>query len=549
MTENTFQGKQKLLIIGIDGATYDIIGPLIEGGELPILRSLSKAGSSTELLSTVHPMSPQAWTSFHTGVKPWKHRILDFSSLDIRRPFSPTTWDDIRVASIVELLDRAGIRTIWNNLVGTYPFPKLQNGIILGGRMTPKGSLIHPERLQRIVEQVFPEGYEVHIDLSSLAVNGKVSESALLSKLLVHTEHQARLTEFLMKTQPWDLCFVMFDSTDIGQHVFWRYLDHRHPNYDIGASDMLKNAIATLFREVDKSIGRLLQSAPENTNVVVLSDHGFVPLYATVNLNGFLAHAGYTRPMYRYHPRRVLRGACARLRPKRQRSRPIYKNLAIKWRETSVYAHGYMGNIFVNLKGREPEGCISPRDYENIIQGVIEDLHRWKNPVTGKPMIRAVHRSPVTITQQYCLRGIPDLVIEWFDYRYAGIHPGSYDTDFENGSPWFSYDFSRNADHALEGILICAGPHFEPSSNKPDWHRVSIFDVTPLIMAIMGLSLPNHFDGTIPSNLLRLDISEVKGQPKRLERPDVSLPGDEGKYGSDELSEIADRLRALGYLE
>jgi len=68
-------------------------------------------------------------------------------------------------------------------------------------------------------------------------------------------------------------------------------------------------------------------------------------------------------------------------------------------------------------------------------------------------------------------------------------------------------------------------------------------------MAVMGLSLPDHFDGTIPPNLLRLDISEMKGRPKRFERPDVSLPGDEEKYGSDELSEIADRLRALGYLE
>jgi predicted AlkP superfamily phosphohydrolase/phosphomutase len=543
------QGKPKLLIIGIDGATFTIIDPLIEAGKLPNLDRLIESGSKIKLVSTVHPMSPQAWTSFHTGVNPWKHGILDFFTLDITRPYTPNTWNDIRAVSMVELLDRAGIRTIWNNLLVTYPYPKLRNGIIAGGRMAPRRSLIYPDHLQRDVESLFPGGYEVHIDLSSVAKNGKVSETALLSKLLVHTEHQSRLTEYLMRTRPWDLCFVMFDATDIGQHVFWRYLDDKHPHYETSAPDLLRNAIATLFQEADKFIGRLLEAAPKDTYVLVLSDHGFTPLYATVNLNGFLARAGYTRPMRRYHPRRALRGISARIQPNVRRSRPTYKNLNIIWKKTSAYAHGYMGNIFVNLKGREPEGCVHPQDYEKTLRKVIGDLYRWRNPETGEPMVRAVHRSPISMTQQHCLRGMPDLVIEWFDYRYAGIHPGSFNSDFESGSPCYSHNIPRSADHSLEGILICAGPHFGSSSSKTESCRVSIFDVTPIIMKIMGLSLPDHFDGTVPKELLRLEGGEIESQPERLQGPDASFAIDEENYCSDELSEIADRLRGLGYLE
>ncbi|MCK5553042.1 MAG: hypothetical protein KAJ09_07855, partial [Deltaproteobacteria bacterium] len=250
-----------------------------------------------------------------------------------------------------------------------------------------------------------------------------------------------------------------------------------------------------------------------------------------------------------YHPKRVLRGVISRLHPDARRLWPIYRKLNIKWKKTSVYANGYMGNIFVNLRGREPEGCVHPQDYEKILRKVIDDLHRWKNPLTGEPMVRAVHRSPISITQQHFLRGVPDLVIEWFDYRYAGIHPGSFDSDFERGSPCYSHNIPRSADHSLEGILICTGPHFESSSSKTDSCRASIFDVTPLIMKITGLSLPDHFDGTVPKELLRTGTGELERQAERSQGPDVSFPTDEEDYSPDELSEIADRLRGLGYLE
>ena len=153
MTSQSSQGNMKVLVIGIDGATHSIIDSLIESGLLPNLRRLRATGSSGRLLSTVHPMSPQAWTSFHTGVNPWKHGILDFFTLDIARPYTPNTWNDIRAVSVVELLDRAGIRTIWNNLLVTYPFPKLRNGIIAGGRMAPKRSL--GNRDQWPIERIF----------------------------------------------------------------------------------------------------------------------------------------------------------------------------------------------------------------------------------------------------------------------------------------------------------------------------------------------------------------------------------------------------------
>ncbi len=433
MASSRNRGKQRLIIVGIDGATCTVIEPLVKAGKLPNLGKLIESGSMVKLLSTIHPMSPQAWTSFHTGVSPWKHGVFGFLSLDIGQPVSLLRWRDIQVISMVEMLDRAGICTIWNNLVGAYPFPKLRNGIVAGGRMTPsKADLIYPEKLQDDLQRLFPSGY-ARISLEALVEDGEISETGLLSRLLVHTEHQTRLTTHLMKSHPWDLCFVMFDATDIGQHTFWRYFDVKHPSYSPNAPDVLKRAITTIFRRIDDSIGELIQVAPENTNVMILSDHGFVPLCATVNLNGFLARAGYTVPVRsidRYSPSTLVRGISSRLgrslpNGNDQELEPIYQSRKIKWKKTSVYTHGYMGNLFVNLKGREPEGCIFPKDYEKVLQRVIEDLYRWKNPVTGDPLVRTAHRSPASIMHQHHLRGVPDLILEWFDYRYAGIHPGA----------------------------------------------------------------------------------------------------------------------------
>jgi len=408
--------------------------------------------------------------------------------------------------------------------------------------------VIYPEQLQKIVKQIFPQGYRAHIDLTSLVVDGKISEMTVFSELLAHTDHLARLTEYLMTTQPWDLCFVAFEATDIGQHIFWRYLDDKHPNHDAAAPTILKQAIAAIYQRVDEFIGRLLQAAPEDTNVIVLSDHGFCPLFGTINLNGFLVRAGYTVPMpsIRRVARWILSGL-EQIQRKDRRWRPMYYSLEIDWKKTTVYAHGYMGNLFVNLRGREPKGRISPIDYEKILKAVIDDLHQWKNPVTNQPMVRAVHRSPLPIAQQYCLRGVPDLVIEWFDYRYAGIHPGSYERDFEARSPQFAYNLLRSADHNLEGMLICTGPDFEPSWSNPEAHEVSICDMPSLTMAVMELACPDHFDGTVPLGLLRSEIADKKSRTERLERQDVS--SSQLDYTPNELLEIADRLKSLGYLE
>ena len=144
----------KVLVIGLDGATFDIILPWIKQGKLPNFEKLISEGSYGNLTSTLPTVSPVAWTSFATGVNPGKHGIFGFLT-DYES--TPVTRIDIKSKTFWEIASENGKRVIIMNVPMTYP-PEEINGIIISGYESPEEEIFtYPENL---TEELIAKGYK-----------------------------------------------------------------------------------------------------------------------------------------------------------------------------------------------------------------------------------------------------------------------------------------------------------------------------------------------------------------------------------------------------
>ena len=200
---------QRVLIIGLDGGTFDLIQPWARQGYLPNLRRLLEEGTSTELLSTFPPVTSPAWPSFMTGMNPGKHSVFDFirarsTGYDMVNSTSiqqPTLWDH---------LSAAGFRVGVMNVPVTYP-PRPINGFIITGLLSPnQGNICYPPDLIRRYEPslgrywVTPE------------VQYKRSDpEPFLAELRAITETHGRYAQALLEGEAWDVLMVVFGATDI----------------------------------------------------------------------------------------------------------------------------------------------------------------------------------------------------------------------------------------------------------------------------------------------------------------------------------------------
>ena len=132
-------GKKKMLIIGWDGATFDMIKPLVEQGQMPNIASLMQNGVWGPLESTLPPLTPVAWTSISTGVNPGKHGIFDALTYDHeKRKLSFVNASMRKVKPLWSILSEMNRTVGVMNVPVTYP-PEEVNGFVISGMFTPQG--------------------------------------------------------------------------------------------------------------------------------------------------------------------------------------------------------------------------------------------------------------------------------------------------------------------------------------------------------------------------------------------------------------------------
>lgn len=490
----------RVLIIGLDGASIHLVRPWAEQGELPALSALMARGCWGVLASTIHPITPQAWTTFMTGVNAGEHGVFGFTA---RKPGSYESQlvnaSSIRSPTIWRHLSDAGLRSGVIAVPFTYP-PEPVSGFMLSGFDAPasdRRAFSPPELYDEIAREIGP--YLLH---ETFPVGKRFDPDSYAADLERSILNRTEISLYLMARRPTHLFMVVFTSTDHVQHLFWRHMERGE-----GQAGRL---ILDTYRKVDEMIGRLVAAAGPQTNVIVMSDHGAGPLRGVFYLDqwledhGFLTRhssgmAGSARGLRSALKRALPPGARTYLRSRfpglRQRVRSLGEFSGVDWPRTRAYSEGMYGNIFVNLKGREPEGIVAPGgECDRLLDQISRELLNLRDPESGEPLVSRVFRKEELYSGPHVTLA-PDLIIGWRDYAYFSKKQAE-----RRGQGWFgdelrieASDYPHTGTHRLEGTLIMAGPAFRGGGRV----SASLVDIAPTVLHLLDQPVPEHMEGRV----------------------------------------------------
>jgi len=554
----------KTLVIGLDGATFRVLDPLIEQGRLPHISGLIREGVRGRLLSTVPPISPTAWTSLVTGKDPGKHGIYNFT-----HPAANSYCMDLvnsfhrKAQPIWMILGEAGKKVGVMNVPVTYP-PDKVNGFLISGMYGPAVDAggTYPEALYREIGKEL--NLRTHAAEDSLFTSLNYSNAdQTLKNIDQMVEGRAKAFKYLMKRYPADFFMLVFAAPDWIQHFFWHCMDSRHPRYDEKNAASYRNVIYKLYEKMDSVIGELLREIEEETAVVVVSDHGMGPLdnlvpYLNLNdwlrENGFLAFNGRRGNKVIFNAyqavRPLLRGILSpgmRSAAKKVKFRMYFS--FIDWENTYAYVSFEERRSFwirINLKNREPNGIVEPKDYDRTREILIKKLKGLRHPSSGEEIVEKVYKKE-ELYHGHTLDSAPDLIIQWKEKAFFLEGSGKEAPPKEAKRAFRPRNFSlpKSGDHRAEGVFIIKGPNIHKDKNIGN---INIVDIAPTILYLMGQPIPADMDG----RLLREVFSEsfINRNPAAyVEKKGAEDESGTYTYSGKELEKTKERLRSLGYLE
>jgi predicted AlkP superfamily phosphohydrolase/phosphomutase len=547
--------SRKVAVIGLDGATFDLILPWVESGDLPNFRRLLAQSAFGPLRSTIHPLSPQAWSTFATGKNAGKHGIFDFL---VKQPgtyqFALTHGGYRQEASLWRLLSQADKRVIVVNVPFTYP-PEPVNGVMISGFDAPRAdeTFCYPfdiyERLKAAVgeyylHEMYPVGYR-------MAEYEKVLQKEI--------ENRARVTQYFLEQYEWDFYMIVMIAVDSAQHLFWAEMEHSESPF--------QHLIRHVYQAADTAVGEIWSMLGDEVTLIIMSDHGAGPIGKTVHLNEWLyqhhwlvydeqpaavgrrlvsrwVNAGRVT-LKRHLPRSAKDWLKQRAPGFRSRTESWLQTSDIDWSRTRAFSGGNFGNIYVNLRGREPQGIVQPGgEYNKLLSEITTALLDMRDPDTGIPVVERVHRREELYNGPF-LDLAPDLIIQWRNYAYLTA-PGLGSIRkpiFAPPLPEDATEFEHTGTHRLDGILLITGPDIQPGSVE----GAHIADLAPTTLHALGLPVPEDMDGRVLQSVFRTETPVNFGAPSNTSGGNG--PGSVAStYSESEEAEMVERLRALGYI-
>ncbi len=549
-----------LLVLGLDGATFDVIEPLSRAGRIPTLAAWRERGLATPLASTTPPMSFPAWSTFATGLEPGWHGLFDFTQkVDgaYRIRFANAT--DRQGETLWARVCRAGGSVLVLGVPATFP-PEPVRGLLVSGFDAPVSTgtdarqASDPALYRRIALRVGPW---MRPDLDEGAHGEGWHEQALavlLRRIERKTAFALAALEELRRAQgarP-DLVVIVFSESDTVAHHFWRDHDPGSPRHDPLASETRRGAVAAVYAALDAACAELRAAYGEDAPCVVLSDHGSGgSARRVVHLGRRLAEAGLLRRArgggvgldqlargardlaLRSLPPRLTQAIFRRARLAAAHLESQARFGGIDWRRTLAFSEDVntQPGIWLNLRGREAQGCVAATDAARVARDAIDCLLDWKLPDGSAVVARALPREEVY--RGPFLGRAPDVVVELGEdagYPLVAVPtPWSDPTSVSlrllgAGELAGGRGRGTNGTHRRHGIWIADGP------GAPAWARLPeparLVSAAPALAAAMGLAWEPRDDGAAGME-----------SGRRLD------------YTPDEEAAVARRLRALGYLE
>ncbi|MEM9189697.1 MAG: alkaline phosphatase family protein [Myxococcota bacterium] len=446
--------SKKVLVIGLDCVPPSLLFERFLP-RMPVVQALIERGTFGPLRSIVPPITVPAWASMVTGLDAGRLGLYGFrnrvaGSYNLRL----ATGRDLRAKTIFDYASEAG-RSVASLFVPLSFPPRPVNGVVVGGCLTPgpDSDWAFPPERRGAFEQKFGP---LRIDVPEFRSSDR--ERVLDEIYAMGRQHFAMARSVLVDDSP-DLTMMVELGPDRFHHAFWQTFDSTHPRYD--PDDVFQSEAERYYTFLDAEIGKTIALVPSAT-VLIVSDHGAKAMRGAFCINQWLIDEGYL----------ALREAPAA-------PTPLTHDL-VDWRRTRVWATGgYYARLFVNLRGREPAGIVSPRD----VNGLLAELERGLVELPGPnrdsistQVVRPLRDFPVA-------RGMPpDLMAFIGDLDYRSIGRVGVDTLFqmENDSG------PDGCNHDWDGVYVLA-PSSEPGTKTP----ASLLDIAPTVLHHLGLNGPS----------------------------------------------------------
>jgi len=348
----TIRHNPKFMVLSIDGVPIGLLRQLMGEGVMPNMAALAEQVGTRQMRSVQPTVSCVAWSGYMTGKNPGKHGIYGFidrreGGYDLKFPNSLT----MATENIWEILSQANKRVFGMNVPGSFP-PRQVNGILIGGFLSPS--------LEKAAWPVGESNYLKSIDyrLDSDAQLARRDKRAMLGDLDITLARRMEAMFHYMDTEDWDFFHTHIMGSDRINHFLLQKFGQEDPEF--------APAFRAYYRKIDEAVGKVLDRLPDDTPLLIFSDHGFCPIKQEVQLSRYLVEKGWTVP-----------------------AEPIRHPLSIDPAKSRAYCL-IPGRGYVNLKGREPGGIVPLKEYQQVREQLSRDLLELREPNTNEKVIRKV---------------------------------------------------------------------------------------------------------------------------------------------------------------
>jgi len=353
---------------------------------------------------------------------------------------------------------------------------------LLRSEIYPTTSFTEPESLsEELVEQVGP-----YIEHSGLPLSLDLEDyQTILEEIEYQVDWHIKAAKYLHETKGWEIYYLHWHFPDSVQHRFLACADPASPIYDAKAAPDCIDALRQAYKLGDRLLGGFMQLCDNETIISVVSDHGHVmdifycSLAKRLQEVGLLSYSG---------------GQGSAQRPPGN----------IDWSQTKAYPHGG-AQICVNLKGREPEGIVEPKDYEAVQEEIIDALLDWREPESGKRAVAFALKKKDASLVGYWGKRAGDVVFIYNSGFSWGATKGDVTIGTASGAhhgpqiPTTETDLSSNL-----ALLMMAGPGVRRSFER-DYQQLSyarLVDLVPTFCHLLGIQPPIHSQGAVLYDLL-----------------------------------------------
>jgi len=447
----------KVLVIGLDSAPPELLfGKFLD--DLPNIKRILEKSLYGPMKSCIPAITIPAWMVMATGKTPGELGLYGF------RHRKHGTYNEIWIANSTMIKEKAvwdyigekGKKSIIMGVPPSYP-PKKINGYLISCFITPDASsdYTYPKELKKEIENLVGE-YIFDV------VFRKENRDEVKEGVWEMTKQRFEVARYLISEKEWDYFELVEIGLDRIHHAFWKYFDETHHLYE--PNSKYKNVIRDYYKLLDQEIGKLLEHVDlENTAIVIVSDHGAKKMKGAFAINQWLIEEGYLK----VKNKEILR----------EGRQVKFNELDVDWEKTIAWGWGgYYARIFLNVKGREPNGAVPMSKYYDVRDELAEAIKSIRGP-NGEKWDTKVYY-PEDIYPE--ARGDrPDMMVYFDNLYWRSAGTLGYETPYlkENDTG------PDDAVHSEYGVLSIYLPWLE----KPKQITSSIYDFAPTILSLFRI--------------------------------------------------------------